>query len=133
MSAPLTDSAVGATVLAAVTGIAAVTDWTEIVVAGFACVGIVGAAIAANRGRRAEASAVQQAAETTKLNVNVTANNTLIDQLQETVNAQSDEIDRYRTRLEATDAKIDRLEEYLKRCQSERAALEERVRVLQGW
>lgn len=88
-------SIVGAAVvggLGAVAAMFAQVDWTQIIVGAVAAVGMILAALANSRGKKQET-------KTLEIGVNIDANNALIDQLQETIKAQSEEIDRYRSRL----------------------------------
>ncbi len=100
-------------------------DPTQLIVAILAASGLIVSALVGLKGRKQEST-------TTALEVNVDANNALIDQLQETVKAQSVEIDRYRDRLVATDERVTELEEYLEDCQRDRSNLEIEVAQLKA-
>jgi len=89
---------------------------TEIILGGIAALSAVIAAYVNNRSSRTQA-------RTTEIELNVEANNHLIDQLQETIANQQEENNRLRERLADSDKRYTELEARLRDVQKEAARL----------
>lgn len=88
-------------------------DWTQIMVGGVAAFGVVVAAYANQHGRKAEKKS--------------DVNNSLIDQLQESLKDYRDETRELRERIAILDAKIIQVELHLHECHMERNELKAMV------
>ena len=91
-------------------------DFTQLAVGIIAAAGIVIAAFANTRGRKQEAMS-------SAMNINIEANDKLIDQLQEMIASRIEDNDRLRDRIERLDKRVAELENYLELCQKERSRL----------
>lgn len=99
-----------------VLGILAVVDWTQIIVGAVATVGVIGAALANNRGRKQEKI-------TTAVSTQADINNALIDQLQESLLDYRSENQDLRAVVQAQGLELAEIRGHLDACHAERDEL----------